>query len=180
MSHIMVDLETLSTLPNARIIAIGAVKFNPVNVTDKFYQAIALPEGVELDLDTTDFEGFHSSSSTLQWWSQQGNEARAVFSDPAAVQISTALLDFSRWAQIDSAKSDIRIWGNGASFDNVILSTAYRLCELEQPWEFWNDRCYRTAKNLNRDVGINRRGVYHNALDDADSQAQHIIAMGIL
>ena len=85
------------------------------------------------------------------------------------------------WALQDADKKAVRLWGNGASFDNAILSTAYELCELEtvQPWRFYNDRCYRTVKSLYPEVAMVRTGTYHNALDDAESQALHLLAMKV-
>ena len=171
MIHIMVDLETLSTSFNATILAIGAVKFDAdKKVYDKFYQVVKTPP---------DVEGFHISSDTLDWLSKQSEEARTVFTDPAAVDISEALMAFHYWAIKNTVIKDIRLWGNGASFDNVILSTAYEICALPKPWMFWNDRCYRTMKSLNRTVGITRMGTHHNALDDAETQAIHLLAMEI-
>lgn len=69
------------------------------------------------------------------------------------------------------------LWGNGSDFDNVILASAYRSCNLEVPWKFWNNRCYRTVKALRPDIKIHRSGTYHNALDDAVSQAEHLMRM---
>jgi hypothetical protein len=172
MTHIMVDLETLSTHCNAAILAIGAVKFDAKRkVYDRFYQVVDTPP---------DQEGFDISSDTLHWWTKQSEEARAVFTDPSRVPITTALKQFFKWAMSDTEDvKDIRVWGNGAAFDNVILSTAYQLCDLKQPWMFWNDRCYRTMKNMNRTVGLTRIGTHHNAVDDAESQAVHLLAMEI-
>jgi len=171
MTHIMTDLETLSTHNNAAILAIGAVKFNTEDkVYDKFYKVVKTPPEVE---------GFHISADTLNWWSKQSEEARRVFEDPTAVPIEEALVSFATWAVDGTSKKDIRLWGNGASFDNVILSTAYQLCDLPQPWMYWNDRCYRTMKNLNPTVGITRMGTHHNAVDDAKTQAIHLLAMEI-
>jgi len=67
------------------------------------------------------------------------------------------------------------LWGNGSTFDNVILSNAYRAIGVKQPWDFWNDRCYRTLKSLYPHVKLERSGVAHNALDDAKSQAMHAV-----
>jgi len=44
---------------------------------------------------------------------------------------------------------------------------------------FWNDRCYRTMKAQHRDVDFVRLGTFHNALHDAESQAEHLLAMEI-
>jgi len=174
-THIMVDLETLSTRTNARIIAIGAVKFSAKDgIYSKFYQAVTAP-AAEILLHSGDLEGFNVSAETLVWWSEQSDEARAVFSDPNAVPIAPALESFTSWALEGTEKADVIVWGNGAAFDNAILSTAYTLCALEQPWNFWNDRCYRTAKSMHPETPLERVGTYHNALDDAESQAEHML-----
>lgn len=72
---------------------------------------------------------------------------------------------------------DAEVWGNGASFDNVILRGAYARNSTPAPWAWWNDRCYRTIKALHREVPMERLGTHHNALDDAISQALHLIRM---
>ena len=169
----MLDLETLSTNSNAAIIAIGAVKFDGERggeVYDKFYQAVT---GV------AELEGFHVKQSTLDWWAEKSEEARAVFTDQNAVDLPTALLAFYHWAIKGTKVKDIRMWGNGSDFDNVILTSAYGICNMVRPWEHWNSRCYRTIKNQNRNVPMNRTGTFHNALDDAESQANHLLAMGL-
>jgi hypothetical protein len=69
------------------------------------------------------------------------------------------------------------VWGNGASFDCVILGNAYRAVGDEPPWKYFNERCYRTAKAMLPAVPFERIGTHHHALDDAASQAQHLIKM---
>jgi hypothetical protein len=71
---------------------------------------------------------------------------------------------------------DVRVWGNGADFDNPILAVAYRRTIFSgQPWKPYNGRCYRTVKNQFQDVKLVRTGTHHNALDDARSQATHLV-----
>lgn len=177
----MIDLETISTQANARIIAIGAVKFaQDKGVYDKFYQAVIAPEFEPLMQSHVDDLGFHISNETLGWWARQSIEARGVFTDPNAVTINAALKAFSSWATNDCDMEEVRMWGNGASFDNPILANAYRLCNMEQPWMFWNDRCYRTMKAEHPLVQFTRTGTHHNALDDAECQADHLLKMGVL
>lgn len=45
---------------------------------------------------------------------------------------------------------------------------------FQQPWDFWNDRCYRTIAAMH-DRRRFQQGVHHNALDDAKSQVEHLI-----
>ena len=185
MTHIMVDLETLSTRANARIVAIGAVKFTAENgIYDKFYQPVATPPFDQLRIFNISVFNrkslFHIDEKTLEWWADQSEEAKEVFDDPNAVSLDTALKSFSSWVLQDNDKDNIYMWGNGAAFDNAILSMSYALCGLEQPWHFWNDSCYRTVKRLHPDVSITRYGTHHNALDDAESQAAHLLEMGVV
>lgn len=180
MTHIMVDLESLSTQPTARIVSIGAVKFDRERgVYDRYYQAVFAPEINPFMQSHVDDDGFHLSNDTITWWLKQDAAARAVFTDHFSVNIDTALKTFNQWALADSLTEEVRMWGNGASFDNVILSEAYRIRNLERPWMFWNDRCYRTVKALHPDIPLERSGTHHNALDDAESQALHLLNMNV-
>lgn len=179
MTHIMIDLETLSTLPNARIVSIGAVKFGDQGVYDRFYLSFKMPALMLEGQSFVDDEGFHVSKETLAWWKQQSPEANAVMHDPLAVWIDSGLKAFADWAVAGTRAEDIRMWGNGASFDNVILSSAYRIRNLDQPWRFWNDRCYRTIHRMHKDVAVERIGVHHNAVDDAETQALHLLKLPV-
>lgn len=157
----MLDLETMGNGANAAIIAIGAARFDAGEITDEFYTVI--------DLATSVAAGLEMDASTVMWWMKQSDEARRQF-ERESVELKEALKQFADWIG-----EDAQVWGNGAAFDNVILSNAYIKCGMEQPWEFWNDRCYRTVKNMHPDVKMERIGVYHRAVDDAKSQADHLM-----
>ena len=83
---------------------------------------------------------------------------------------------FSRFVA-ENSSSDPLVWGNGASFDNVILSQMYRRHQIAQPWKWWNDRCYRTTLAGHPPVNLDFVGTKHNALDDAMHQARTLIAI---
>jgi hypothetical protein len=100
--------------------------------------------------------------------------ARAEMRAPGGVHLAEALREFSKFIEFTGGR-DILLWGNGAAFDNVILASAYRALRLTPPWKFYNDRCYRTMKAAYSDVKMPRTGTHHNALDDAISQANHLI-----
>ena len=73
--------------------------------------------------------------------------------------------------------NDTAVWGNGATFDNVIIRSAFKAVGLPVPWSFRNDKCYRTVANLlpkERQPALERSGTAHNALDDAITQAVHL------
>uniref|UniRef100_UPI001125A91F 3'-5' exonuclease n=1 Tax=Escherichia coli TaxID=562 RepID=UPI001125A91F len=80
------------------------------------------------------------------------------------------------------SNDDVRVWGNGASFDNAILAAVYRKHAQNIPWRFRNDRDVRTivelAKSLkNIDVranfSINVTDAHH-ALRDAKFQVAYV------
>lgn len=183
----MIDIETLGRRPFCPILAIGACTFRmngdgvegdpnlPANiVVEPFYVAIDLESCMEV--------GLKADASTIKWWMGSDptnvptDEARQrAFLDPKAVKLVHALDAFTDFLQ----SRPLKLWGNSARFDLGILESAYIACGKEPPWEFYNERCYRTIKNLKeaRDVKLQRYGVHHNALDDAISQALHLRAI---
>ena len=160
MNRVMLDLETMGTSSNAAIIAIGAVKFDK-EVTDKFH--------VIIDLQSSMDAGLEIDGNTVLWWMQQSDDARAHFKKEG-VSLTDALMMFYEWFEYGD-----EVWGNGAAFDNVILLNAYKAVGLQPPWKFWKDRCYRTLKSLYPEITKNRVGTLHCAVDDAESQARHLI-----
>jgi exodeoxyribonuclease VIII len=161
----MIDLETLGVIPGCPILSVGAVMFNPRSgvLGDTFY--------VVADQDQAVY-GFKSEPRTLEWWSRQSEEARAVFDYPARVSIKDMLALFSTWFK---ERNDSIVWGNGGDFDPPILAKAYAMVGYPIPWMPYNVRCYRTIKNLRPDVKIKRHGSEHNALADAIAQAVHLM-----
>ena len=168
-TQVMVDLETLGNGNSAVIIAVGAVKFDPDLKTvdpDTFYTLVDPQSCVDA--------GLQMDVSTVMWWLRQSDEAREALrpDDLNKPHLHGVLASLMDWYA-----GDLPTWGNGATFDNVILRNAYKAVGMEAPWSFWNDRCYRTIKNQNPNVKMARTGTHHNALDDAMSQANHLIQL---
>lgn len=171
MRDFMCDLETMGTGTTAAITAIGVVEFDIANRTigRSFYKVVDLASSVRA--------GGVMDASTVMWWMKQSDTARAQFDDPG-MHIVEALHKLSGFMENCCADRDDRfVWGNGATFDNVILGSAYDRSLITRPWEYFGDRCYRTIKNQHPDVKLVRSGTHHNALDDAMSQALHLIEM---
>jgi len=164
----MVDLETADNVPTAAVVAIGAVVFAGPNRGVTFYAAV--------DLQSCLSAGLTMSAGTMDWWGRQSAEARAVFDDPQRLGILEALQALHRFV---SPLSEPKVWGNGASFDNAILSNAYRACGVPLPWKFWNDRCFRTFKGEHGHIARpgEFKGVKHDAVDDARQQARYLQAI---
>lgn len=161
--HVMVDLETLGNNSQSVIIAIGAVEFDTetLELGHTFYQVV--------DPQSCVSAGMKMDASTVMWWMRQDVKAKEAF-NVTGTHIADVLRDFSAWYPKAAC-----FWGNGATFDNVIMSNAYYLTDLVKPWPYWGDRCYRTLKNLYPDIVIEDYGVAHNALDDAIKQAKHTL-----
>lgn len=168
--NIMIDLETMDTKPTAAIIAIGAVSFFDDMLGAEYYQQINLESAMSF--------GRTLSADTVIWWLKQSEEARSKFFDnDVAPTLQDILLHFSEWLHLTCPFRERKVWGNGASFDNVILRDSYEAYGIVTPWPWWNDRCYRTVKNAFPEIKMERTGTHHNALDDAKSQAIHLMRM---
>jgi hypothetical protein len=158
------DLETLGTRPGDTILSIGACLFD-------VDQGIYSEMHVTINQESSKAAGLRAQKSTIEWWSQQSPEAKAA-AFKGEFSLETALKMFSMWLPEDTL-----VYGNGANFDNALLGAAYRAIKQEQPWKHWNDRCYRTITAMFMKYKTERVGTYHNALDDAKTQALRLIAM---
>ena len=169
--HIMIDLETMGTRPDAPIIAIGAVAFDAEGIRKKFYRVV--------DLDSAVAGGAVIEPGTVMWWLTQSDDARAALTNDITEPLNDVLGAFHEFvAALPGGPGGVRgVWGNGATFDNVILSETYARAGIERPWPFWKDKCYRTIKGMYPDVALVRTGTHHNALDDVRTQAEHLVAI---
>ncbi|WP_026601448.1 3'-5' exonuclease [Methylomonas sp. 11b] len=170
MKDLMIDLETLSTQPNAAIVSIGACMFDLATgeIGAEYYQAIQLKDNAK---------NGHISPETVAWWMKQPYDAKTVFWDKNAKTINEALMDFTVFRQKHQAKT---IWGNGASFDCVILRSAHQAHGFVT-WQYWQERDTRTLvdvaerlcnENVTKTTAFD--GEKHNALADAKHQARYI------
>jgi DNA polymerase III epsilon subunit-like protein len=168
MKHLMIDLETLGTTPGCVILSIGAVYFDSNgSLGDEFYKVIHRASCVEA--------GLHEDPDTLAWWNRQSVEACQVLRDAeldGGATLAKVLSEFSDFCKRDTK---VKAWGNGADFDNAILNVAYKAVNVKQGYTAYSGRCYRTVKNLFKGPKLERVGTYHNALDDAKSQALHLM-----
>lgn len=161
MKHVMLDIETLGNSSNSAIISIGAVAFDETRIGREFY--------LNVDPQSCIDAGLKIDVSTIMWWMGQSDAARAVFKSARIFKLEDALMEFSVWFPKDAC-----VWGNGATFDNVIVANAYKAVGMKQPWKYTADRCYRTLKAMYPGVmALKDGGTAHNALDDARYQARH-------
>lgn len=159
--HTMLDLETLATDSNAQIISIGAVNFNKNEILGRLKLNV-IPDPA--DVFTTD-------PQTALWWIKQSQEARDALWYPEGVRLKEALRQLNEFGKLSTG-----LWGNGATFDNVILRNAYLKMKVKCNWRFREDRCYRTIINIcPNPAHFKRLGPHHDALADAETQASYLM-----
>ena len=178
-THLMVDMETMGNSPDAPIVSIGAVFFDPStgNTGAEFYQVVSLESSMSF--------GMKPDASAIQWWLKQSSEARSAILVDEAMGLRETLELLADFIAENAANGShtVQLWGNGCSFDNVILRRAYALIDTPFAVPFWNDRDVRTIVELGKSVGINPRydipfeGDLHNALSDARHQVKYVSAI---
>ncbi|NRF59076.1 3'-5' exoribonuclease [Citrobacter braakii] len=178
-THLMVDMETMGNGPDAPIVSIGAVFFDPStgNTGAEFYRVVSLESSMSF--------GMKPDASTIQRWLKQSSEARSAILVDEAMGLRETLELLADFIAENAASGShtVQLWGNGCSFDNVILRRAYVLTETPFAVPFWNDRDVRTMVELGKSVGINPRfdipfeGDMHNALSDARHQVKYVSAI---
>lgn len=169
MKRVMIDLETMGTTKRAAIMSIGAAVLSrdTLNVVDEFE--------VNVDVDSCLKYGLVKDASTQEFWQRSENATALALMKHDALDLADALQVFRGWVLKDADKWQIEPWANGTSFDLAILETAFLCVDIPHPWEFRNERDYRTMKCLYRDIPKPEFvGVQHTALADARFQAEHL------
>ena len=181
--HVMIDLETLSLRPDAAIIQIAAVAFEPVYLG----RIPRREEALDIRIDPHSQER-HIDPDTLRFWKDQTEQGNTVFLDSFigrdTVSLPRALLQFTEWWRRSGPFECV--WSHGAAFDLPILIHAFMLDGYDSPP--WSHRMTRDTRTLymamkkdnhpelwERDeLRINEflggKPRKHNALDDAVTQ----------
>lgn len=165
MKRAMIDLETLSVENDAAIIAIGTVIFDEKDIIGR----------QELLLDPRFVPG-HRSNSTLEWWGQQDP---AVFKKMMSGTLMAVEACAELGAFLDSHKPVDEVWANAPQFDLIILRRLFKVCKMEFPIHFRNERDFRTLIQLARSHAVRVNDAYrgriaHSAVSDAEAQAKAV------
>lgn len=158
--RIMVDLETLSTEPNAVVAAIGLVMFNDREILSS----------TNLLLDIREDEG-DISPATLKWWLTQDLQVMRE-------QLGGGMEAYRAAAEVqDWMHGADEVWGNAPTFDCTILRNWLERNRAKVPWHFRDERCCRTmfaiGRQLNVPYPVNTRK--HDAEADAWVQAEYVL-----
>lgn len=166
---LMLDLETLDDGSDATIISIGAVVFN-LDTFDDIY-SVQYPERTFYTVVDTWEQGKHGrtmNAETVLWWFQQNDAARQAVCK-SGLRLEPALRLLHAFAKDNEVE---RLWGYGATFDNVIINNACKAYGIKPIVSYRNNMCMRTIVNLS---GMGRPDdleglTAHHALADAQRQ----------
>ena len=165
MIHGMIDLETLSTNPNATILTVGGVKFDPYTMAEP-------SQGMyfRVDVNSQTEMGRDVMQETINWWSKQPKEiSDEAFSDDNRASLDDMIKKINKF----SVGVDV-FWCQGPLFDYAILQDIYKQLGYPVPWQYWQIRDSRTLFSLvPKDPDEKRTGL-HNALEDCYFQAKKV------
>lgn len=166
--HLMIDFETLDTRPNAAALSVGLVLFNQNGIVATKYFKLCVDD--QLDAGRT------VSAKTIAWWANQSEAAREAL-NPQITDLCPNSFNYLlfHWLERNEAYSEtLQVWGNGANFDLPLLDS------LTEGWgsvyEFRNARCFREFSRNGCKALVTRKGIHHNALDDAIFQTECVLA----
>ena len=165
MIHAMIDLETLSTNPDAVILTVGGVKFNP-------YNQVEPAQGMyfRVDVDSQTARGRDVMQDTIDWWSKQPEEIREeALGDKDRISLDEMIKNINKWA----VGVDV-FWCQGPLFDYAILQNFYKQLGHPVPWQYWQIRDSRTLFSLVPRNPNEKRDALHNALADCYFQAKKV------
>ena len=112
MIHAMIDLETLSTNPNATILTVGGVKFDPYTNTEP-------SQGMyfRVDVDSQTEMGRDVMQDTLDWWGKQDPEImEEALGDKDRISLDAMIKTLNKWC----VGVDV-FWCQGPVFDDPKL-----------------------------------------------------------
>ena len=160
---IMIDLETLSTNPKAKVLSGGFCLFDingVVKNTEKFYY----------EFDISKQKDREELQSTKDWWKTQP----IPVPDKGIDDLEEMFVDLK-----DNYVEGSTVWSQ-SSMDMEILKDLAKEFGYEIPWPHWKVRDSRTFRNELSELGVPWGTVpktAHNALKDAEVQADHVAFM---
>jgi len=153
----MIDIEGLATGPDATILTIAAVEFDPL-VRDCLGRQFYVRVDMESQADRRIEQG------TVEWWATQPAAAREeAFHEQDRLPLRTCLEGLTKMIWHSR-----RVWAQGPTYDMNILEHAYKSLNMALPWKYFSVRDSRTLFGLAPNLA--RYPATHNALEDCCCQ----------
>lgn len=174
--HVMIDIETIGLSPEAVVLTVGMVKFDPNSLDEPF-------DGVHIKLNPTEQknDGRAINRGTLEWWSEQDPKIREeAFGPEGQLSVREGLAQIIEYFKVLDSKDHnqghvylSQVWGQGYGFDMTILKNLFQQYDMQEPWKFYQERDSRTLFSLLDQDPRPAAGQdnLHNALSDSYYQA---------
>lgn len=163
MAHIMVDIETLSTAPNALVLSVGMVLFDENTIFAKVY--------IKNKVSTATGD---VSRDTAMWWLSQNDEARK-----AITENRKGVCEIPEYSLVQELRDILcsysvkTIWSQGR-FDQIIIESLMLRNGIDKTQlpKYYKWRDLRTVRKLFAIDNEVKAKVLHNALEDAVAQVK--------
>lgn len=166
MNDVMIDFETLGNGDNKCICQVGAVYF------DRVTGETGAEFKMNIDAASHVASGAKIDASTVYWWLQQSDEARASILELPRYDVHRAMSDLNAFLANAS-----RIWSH-ATFDFVTLTDTLKQLGIKPTFKYNQGLDLRTLTQL---AGVtvadfSREGTHHDGLADAKHQVKYAVA----
>lgn len=178
-THLIVDIETLSTKPNAVVLSLGCVSFQ-FETKKMFSEYLENGFYVKLDIKAQIEAGRKIQKDTVDWWLSQSAEAKLV-TKPSNEDVHPldALKQFSRYVSslrtFEGFSDNSFVWSRGPNFDFPIIESLCDTFKMKPPYSTWSIRDLKTMFDVltggtrgqyNPKIGTPKGFLKHNALHD--------------
>ncbi|MGA8121291.1 3'-5' exonuclease [Rouxiella badensis] len=152
VNKIIINIETMDTMPSALILTIGAFAFDVTDLSATQQTIIDASQASDptaesafsfyrrIDSFNQLLSGRTVSIPTQQWWKQQGEDAQEALTGER-VTLGLALSNLNKWL---TQHKSAQIFFRGTDFDGAILEDAYRGSGIDCPWKYNGKRDIRT------------------------------------
>lgn len=152
LCHLVIDIETLSTEPNAVVLALACT---PFVFEDHTYFSTILAQGIMVKFKVEEQVRTyhrHIEESTVAWWKTQSKETRSIIVNPSDKDVSVrdGLIEFNKFVKglNGYSKENSYVFSRGNDFDFPIIKSLYQNANLSLPYNHWKIRDVRTAIDI--------------------------------
>ncbi|MCX8726951.1 3'-5' exonuclease [Gilliamella sp. B2838] len=186
INTVIIDIETLDTVPTAAILSIGAFSFDRYNLNETKTSIDHILRSSELNKNESFYNnlnllpqilnGRSISADTIAFW--KNNDYSPLLNHCLDPKMS--LINLSGYLDEKLKFDDVHLYFRGTSFDEAILVNAYKSLDLEVPWKFYNVRDIRTyidaltnsnkgyIKGFKTDFNFTKHHALHDVLRDTE------------
>jgi len=170
MQDFMIDLETMGKGNNALITTVSIVQFD----LKTGEVGAEIEKGIGWDTQVN--FGAVMDVNTVRWWMTQDKEAIDAMMRLEQHSVSEVVSAINAFFAVNCTDiNNATLWGNGATFDNVIIRNLYERHGEVFPLPFWCDKDVRTLTYIAEVEPRNFafEGIKHRGIDDCKHQINY-------